>query len=578
MSAKRASGTQRKRRAPERRPDPLARRIARVVHRHRALIALGLAAVHLLLAALSFLPTPHTGGDNAAYLALARSLLVRHAYLEIYDPAAPPHTQYPPVYPGILALALVVGLQPWAHIKALIAVFSAGAVAFTFLWGVRRRRPLLALGVAALLALSPGVLELTHWELSDVPFWFFTVLALWGWERLRPRETGRLVVAIVATTLAYFTRSAGLPLLVAALGFLALRRRWPQLAALAGVVLPLALLWWLRAQAQGGVDYVEQFWLVNPYDPSQGRAGITDLFARAFENQSKYASIHLPMLLADSQAAFLMVPSALVTLFGVYGWLCRMRRPGVAELFLPLYVGLLFVWPAVWSGERFLLPVFGMLLLYAGDGVIRVARILRVRPQLTAAVTAAALLVFALPGIATQIRVGHQCRAFGGIGDRYPCLSEPWRDFFIAAEWTGSGLPADAVVIARKPRLFWALSGLPARIFPFDTVPDLFFDAAENAGARYLLLDAVDGLSRVYVTPILARRTQAFCLMRVAPRTGTAVFGILPDARTAQPAASPDAAGRDVPFRVCPPEYFGNPADRDALMRGMAAASPGGGA
>ncbi|HEX6039867.1 hypothetical protein, partial [Longimicrobium sp.] len=55
-------------------------------------VALALAALHLALALLSIDPSPHGGGDNASYLALARSLREHGTYQELWDPAARPHT------------------------------------------------------------------------------------------------------------------------------------------------------------------------------------------------------------------------------------------------------------------------------------------------------------------------------------------------------------------------------------------------------------------------------------------------------------------------------------------------------
>src|SRR5437016_11954281 len=71
-------------------------------------IAFALVAVHVLFCLLSFIPAPFTGGDNFAYITLANSLLHQHKYLELYDPAQTPHTQYPPVYPLILAGAIAL--------------------------------------------------------------------------------------------------------------------------------------------------------------------------------------------------------------------------------------------------------------------------------------------------------------------------------------------------------------------------------------------------------------------------------------------------------------------------------------
>ena len=43
-------------------------------------LLLGVLVVQLILTALVFMPTPHTGGDNAGYVTLAHSLLDQGAY------------------------------------------------------------------------------------------------------------------------------------------------------------------------------------------------------------------------------------------------------------------------------------------------------------------------------------------------------------------------------------------------------------------------------------------------------------------------------------------------------------------
>ena len=89
-------------------------------------------------------------------------------------------------------------------------------------------------------ALSAGVVDLARWELSDVPFWCFTALALWAFARLekvpdagaepaagegRTGGWAALALASLAVLLAYVTRSAGVPMVVAAAGWLAWRGR-----------------------------------------------------------------------------------------------------------------------------------------------------------------------------------------------------------------------------------------------------------------------------------------------------------------------------------------------------------------
>src|SRR5919108_1239185 len=144
----------------------LRRTLHRVARARPLLVVTVLVVGHLLLAFLTLEPRPHTGGDNAAYITLARSLIEHGTYTELWDPAEPPHTKYPPVFPGLLAIALLVGLKPWVQLKLVVIACSAAAVALTFLWIRARKRPLLALAIASIIAVAPGVLREGRWVLS----------------------------------------------------------------------------------------------------------------------------------------------------------------------------------------------------------------------------------------------------------------------------------------------------------------------------------------------------------------------------------------------------------------------------
>jgi MFS family permease len=514
--------------------------------------------LHIALALLTFEPRPHTGGDNAAYITLARSLLERGAYLELWDPAEPPHTKYPPAFAAILAMAMAAGLQPWVQLKLVVMGFSASAVALSFLWIRARARAGLALGAGVIIAVAPGIMREGRWLLSDVPFWAFTMLALLAFERLRPGDWKRLAFAGVATMAAYMTRSAGLPLVLAALFWLAWHRRWQQLAGLATIVGIPALLWWLRSRAFATGAYVSEFWLIDPYQPALGTIGLADLVTRVVENVQKYVSIHLPILLADGPGPLPFLFGGIIFGLAVYGWTRRLRRARVADLFFPLYLGLIFVWPAIWSGERFLLPAMPLLLFYAGDGLVRLARRFTPRHDFAAAAAAAGLvIVLALPGLVAAAAVGRECSTRYLAGERYPCMGGTiWSDFFGLAETTGRTLPPDAVVLNRKSRLYYVLSGLKADRYPLSDEPDTFFAVADSIGARYVIFDQLDAVSDLYLRPILIRRSAAFCLMTVMPRTGTALFGIVGPADPARtdPALSLD--GSRIDFPLCGVEYW----------------------
>ncbi|HST57449.1 MAG TPA: phospholipid carrier-dependent glycosyltransferase, partial [Longimicrobium sp.] len=296
---------------PSELPAPRSVRMDRVrwmAHVRPGHIALALGLLHLGLVLLSMIPRPHDGGDNAAYLALARSLREHGTYRELWDPAGRPHTQYPPGWPLILAGALRVGLAPWVGFKVVAALFSAGAVALSYLWARRVATPGTALGVGVVLAVATGVVDTGRWELSDPSFWAFTMLALYAFARMRedasaedgappsaPAQTprwktlaGPLAIASIATLLAYATRSAGLPLLVAAGAWLAWRRGWRAVAVFAATIGPFAVYWWARGRASGAPSYAAHLWYTNPYHPSMGTVKMGGMLRRIGANTVEF--------------------------------------------------------------------------------------------------------------------------------------------------------------------------------------------------------------------------------------------------------------------------------------------------
>jgi 4-amino-4-deoxy-L-arabinose transferase-like glycosyltransferase len=557
-----ASGRRRNTRKPAAPPQPAAAParpplVQRLVNARPGRVALAIAALHLFLAVVAFNPAPHVGGDNAAYLSLARALVERHAYVSLWDPALPAHTQYPPVWPAIVAAFWMIGVRGLVAMKFIVMGFSVAAVALSYLWLRRATTPGIALAVGVLLAMSPGVVELSHWELSDVPAWAFTMLALWASTHLagtrerelhgdEPRHGLWLGVMVAGAVLGNFTRAAGLPLMVAALAWLALRRRWRDLAVLAAVFFPLAFLWWLWGKVNGGPGYVGYLWAVDPYQPRLGTVGVGGMIERVALNASRYANMHIPVLLTWNGIHRWWVTVPLVAL-AVAGWARRLKRPGLGELWIPLMVGLLLLWPATWSGERFALPLVPLLLLYAAEALRDGARRLgwRAAPRMVPLAAGALLLLLALQGIGGVSRVGKQCTdAYMG-GEPFPCMLPEFHDFFALALKSRGALPPGSTVLSRKASIFFVYSGYRGRTYPLSPDPDTLYAAAREIGSHYLVFDGIAGLSVLYLEPILLARRDDFCVLRGLYFPNSALLRIAP--------GSP-SRGNSVPaasFRVC---------------------------
>ena len=516
--------------------------------RRAAVLLGGLLAVATAVSLTAVaVPAPHNGGDNAGYLSLAQALVSGEGYAELWDPETPPHTKYPPGLPLLLGTAMLAGATSWMAFKVLTAVTLALAVFAVFAWAAGRVGLAGGAGVAILTLLSGGWLEASRWVLSEPLFLAFTFLALWAVERSGSPAGdagGRrwLWIAGLAAVLAFFTRSAGLPLVLALGGSLLLARRTAVAGALAaGLALP-GIPWVLRARTGGAGAYQSEFWMANPYEPDLGTIGWLDLPGRVWANLQLYAGSVLPgeWWPGAGPGLSILLGTALLGL-AACGWFgAARRRGGAAEFFAPLYLGLILLWPEVWSGDRFILPLYPLLLLYAGGTVVRSARRLGAGGRAT--VAAAAFLLLLLPALPDRLgmaRTAAACRRVAAAGDPLLCHGPGLMEFRDAAAWSGAGLPDGAVVLTRKPRIFYLFGGPPGRTFPFTRDADRFLAGADSAGADYLLLDRVDQVGLAYIPAVIAADPGAFCYVRgwggAAPEEfGTVLLGIRPAAeRTA---------------------------------------------
>jgi len=523
---------------------------AKLLQLRPAHVALGLATLHLLLIAAVFNPTIFTGGDNGVYVALSRSLVELHAYLSIHNPVPTPHTQYPPGYPAILALAALIGIKPWVHIKLLTVPFSVVGVALAYLWLRRRCTPGVALFAGFVTAISPGLLLLGSIELSDVPFWAFVMLAMWSFEAAPGEARARIALAGVATAAAYLTRTAAVPLVVAGIGWLGLEKRWRQLAIFAALALPAMAwwYWWTHAQATGNV-YANVFWYLDVYQPELGRASPIDLLARIPDNLQAYGGTYLPKLFRGQPGPLAL--GLVVLALAIAGWSLRLRRMGLSELIFPLYSGMLFLCPPPWAGERYLLPILPLGVAYAAEATLWIVR--RWSTRLDLPISAAATGGFVLLAATALIQRSAEARACRRIyrpETPYACLPPQWQDYLTLADWSRRGLPSDAVVISRKPGLFFALSDRRGIDIPKTERPAEFFRLADEAQARYLVLDRTDNLTGYYAVPVVVRYINSFCLVRAGRTPGTAVLGIRLEA--ARVPVANDQAPRVEP---CPASY-----------------------
>ncbi len=538
-------------------------------------MAVVVVSVHVVLGFTSATPAIHPGGDNAAYVSLANSLAGNAGYAEPWHPEEPPHTQYPPLYPAALAVLILLGAKTWVAFKAFSLVLTGMATAFCFLWIQRIHGPRIAALIALLFGLAPGVLISAQWILAEPLFMALVFASLWlltpdspqrsrqdrGPESSR-RSRAELGAGLVLAIAAYFTRSAGLPLVVAVAIGLVAARRWAALGVFGGLFGITAVPWHLRA----GDEYVSAFWMVNPYAPDLGRAGVGDLVQRVADNLWQYTGEILPTTMAGVGGAPGLTLGLVIVGLAAWGWFVRARgQAGIPEFFFLLYTGMIVLWPSVWSGDRFLLPIVPLFLLYAGEGLARLtAGHPKWRPRVFALIVGVAFLLPAgsswldRSGQATQCRL--QVRTSGPFG----CYSANVRELQAMAIWTGDRLPQGSVVFTRKPRIFHAFSGHAAAVYPFTTDEGTLLMQADSLGVDHVVLGNWDGSGAMYVQPAIRNDPGRFCLVaQLQVGSGPPVLLLaIRDRSTDDPPVPVDAADR---LALCLHEDWETPPSSGAM-------------
>ena len=195
----------------------------RIAHAKRWLSRLGSDGFALLLAGLGALGAgavlastsvwgAGAGSDEAMYLFMAENLAAGRGFVDFYGYTT---AHWPPLFPALLALSGLAGIEPLAAARFInAAAFGATVFVFgRFLDSKCGARTSTLAGTAAVLA-SPILTDMSSQALSDPLFLLFALLALVQLDRFqREGGTRALVLCGVFSALCVSTRYMGLSVL-----------------------------------------------------------------------------------------------------------------------------------------------------------------------------------------------------------------------------------------------------------------------------------------------------------------------------------------------------------------------------
>jgi hypothetical protein len=120
-----------------------------------------------------------------------------------------------------------------------------------------------------------------------------------------------------------------------------------------------------------------------------------------------------------------------------------------------------------------------------------------------------------------------------------PCVPAPWQSFLDAARWSGDNLPEDVVVVNRKPRIFYWVSGRRGRVYRFTDEAELLLEDLRQARADYVVVDQISGTTARYLVPAVRSNPDRFEMLYQEGQPPTYVLRFRPESPVAADVLDP---------------------------------------
>ncbi|MGB3180668.1 MAG: hypothetical protein WBB45_04725 [Cyclobacteriaceae bacterium] len=430
---------------------------------------IGVVAVFLLAYSYTFNSKIDINGDNANYYMLGKALAEGEGYVSLRSAEKAAHNHFPPGYPVLIAGVTSIFGDAFTTVKIFNGLLLAGSAGLLFFIGLHLTRlPALSAVASVFLVLNAYVLQFASMMMSELPFIFFSLFTFYLFLKLLDQQ-GKLLrspyfyLTLLCLIMTYYIRAQGVALLGAMILALAIRKRF-----LPAVVMTVALVaavapWMVRSSNLGGNSYVKQLFSKNPYAPQEGMAEVGDFTDRILNNFSRYITTEIPESIFPSLVVnyraevgiggwLLGIIIAAIIIYGLFS-IPRLKWFTVAYVFFTM--GILMLWPHVWVGTRFMLPLVPFLLLAGLFGLHKLILLGMKSQKMKPSFSPLFFLVFAM-------------FLFGGIGqlhDKAEADYPPaWHNYFEIAKSVKQNAPGSQV-ICRKPTLFHIFSGSPTSNF-----------------------------------------------------------------------------------------------------------------
>lgn len=284
----------------------------------------------------------------------------------------------------------------------------------------------------------------------------------------------------------------------------------------------------MRGQGLGGSNYIKQLFLKNPYRPEEGAMEIGDWLTRFGDNFMRYLGKEIPNglfpglevgYLPDGEShVFVGLIILALVVFAViklpkYRWLLAGYLIGS--------FGILLLWPDVWFGIRFVLPLLPFLLFLLIFAVYELLVLVLVKISIHKKPNPLLFLIFALFFIPEIKLLKEQAST------PYP---DKFKNYFETGAYANKNLPVDAVISTRKPGLFYLFAARKVSKFAATSDYNEMLARMDENGVTHVVIDQL-GYADVgrYLVPLVQDNPEKFGLVSQIPNPDTYLLQYLPN-------------------------------------------------
>jgi len=453
-------------------------------------------------------------GDNVDYFLLGKAISQGEGYTTIWYPGSPPFSHRPIGYPIIIALSMIFGLSSIIAIKWLNFILLCGSLILFYRISEKiTQNKILAMIITLIIGINIHILQFASIMMSEIPFLFFMILAVYFLLKLEDVErftfkNYNLWFMILSLSVAYHIKSLGIAVVFAFLVYFVSQKKWKQgIVTMVGFIV-LALPYYIRNKMLGvGSSYLASVAFKNPYQRELGKMDFFDFIGRIFSNIVRYISIEIPRSVVPSLPEVEANPASWIigiAISGLIVWaLFRLKkyRPLLFSLFLGTF-GILLLWPEVWFGIRFIMPLIPFILFLTVFGIYEIFIKYKINPKFIFGV------IVLISSLNYNAYLDYNKKSKMG----YP---KAYSNYFSLASWAAKNSKPEDVFIARKPQFFYLYSNRQVVKYKYTPDDKELLKDLENRNASYVVIEQLGyGSTPRYLVPAVQKNMSRFQIIK----------------------------------------------------------------